>query len=84
MVRGDQKITLEVAIAFTPDEPVIIPDVLGASIQDATSILASSGYVPVVIYQDSGGAADIVWQQSPAGGTASPTGAEVTVYVNIG
>ena len=88
--RGGITVTVEVAVA--PELPAIIamPDVIGLSEAEARQVLAAAelgveAYIEPFFDEEAerfGGAPGMVWQQSPAAGTAVEPGRSVEIWVN--
>jgi beta-lactam-binding protein with PASTA domain len=66
-------------------EPVLVPDVVGETQEDAETALEADSFVPHVVEQYSESVAEgLVILQSPIAGAASTEGATVTIYVSLG
>ena len=61
-----------------------VPNVVGLSLQQATSTLNAAGFHAVTSYVDSGAPANQVISQTPASGTSAAKGTNVTVKVSKG
>jgi len=64
--------------------PVAVPDVVGETEGDATTILTGDGFTVTVVYANNAAPVGEVYDQDPDAATMVAPGSDVTIYVSLG